>query len=420
MLLQMRWIRIYNKFYSVRNRKTSVVKQWVRWLMMGGVWTLLQACGGQAPTSDNAAPLSEAASLGQVIFHDEALSASGQMSCATCHDPTRGHASPFDSPVAFGGPLFQKDQALTDKRAEVSGMRLPPAIRYLKFNTAFQLDTDGTPMGGFFWDGRANSLAEQARKPFLGANEMANASAQSVIDKLRNRPYAKRFQQVFGAGIFNDAEVALDRVAFALERYQMEDADFASFTSKFDAVNAGQATFTAQELRGLTWFNRADKGNCTACHPSTKPGNAPAALFTDFTYDSLGVARNADIAANVPGFYDLGLCGPMRVDLMARQDLCGKFKVPSLRNVALRKRFFHNGQFDNLREVVRFYVTRDITPAAWYPADTYDDLPENLRGNVNVTEGPYNRLPTLPPALTDAQIDDLVTFLKTLTDGYRP
>jgi len=374
---------------------------------------LLTACGG-AREATSATSLSEAALLGQEIFKDESLSASGQMSCATCHDPSIGHASPFTSPVAFGGANFPNDTS-----AGVSGLRLPPAIRYLKFNAAFRIDADGTPAGGFFWDGRANSLAEQARKPFLGANEMANADAQDVINKLQLRPYANRFKQLFGATIFNDPEKALDRVAFALERYQMEDPDFAPFTSKFDAVNAGRATFTEQELRGLTWFNRRDKGNCAACHPSTSAGNAPAALFTDFTYDSLGVPRNGNIAANATSsFFDMGLCGPARTDLTQRTDLCGKFKVPSLRNVALRQRFFHNGAFGNLRDVVQFYVTRDLTPAVWYPGDVYDDLPANLRGNVNVTEGPYNRVPGQAAALSNAEIDDLVAFLRTLTDGF--
>lgn len=376
------------------------------------VWAL-QGCGGgtSAPSAD--ATMSNAALIGKEIFHDQRLSASGQMSCASCHAPQLGHASPLSAPVAFGGPGLN-----------APGLRVPPAIGYLKFNTAFGFDAEGTPTGGFFWDGRANSLAEQARKPFLAPNEMANADAQAVIVRLANASYAARFRQVFGDTIFSDPEAAFDRVAYALERYQIEDKDFAPFSSKFDAVNAGQASFTEQELRGLTWFNRADKGNCAACHPSTRPGNAPAALFTDFTYDSLGVPRNSAIAANADAsFFDLGLCGPVRSDLAGRTDLCGKFKVPSLRNVALRKRYFHNGRFDQLTDVVRFYVTRDSTNAfnqpIWYPSDFYDDLPPALRGNVNVTEAPYNRRGQAA-ALTEQEIADLVAFLKTLTDGYTP
>ncbi|WP_408596127.1 cytochrome-c peroxidase [Limnohabitans sp.] len=376
------------------------------------VCLVLTACGGGSTSTGS--PMSAAALLGQDIFKDTRLSGSGRMSCATCHDPDLGHASPFDTPVALGGVNL-----------DLPGLRLPPAIRYLRYNGAFSLAADGSASGGFFWDGRANSLAEQAGGPLLNDHEMANASVEDVVQKIASAPYAAKFKQVFGADIFNDPQVAFDRVRHALARYQQEDGDFASFSSKFDAVNAGRAAFTAQELRGLAWFSRADKGNCAACHPSTRPDNAPAALFTDFSYDSLGVPRNSAVARNSDAtFFDLGLCGPVRTDLSARTELCGAFKVPSLRNVALRKRFFHNGRFDNLRQAIQFYVTRDTQAQLWYPqdplgnVDVYNDLPSLLRGNVNVTEAPYNRPRGQSAALNDSEIDDMVAFLGTLTDGF--
>ncbi len=373
--------------------------------------TLLTACGGGSGAANNTESMSAAAQLGQLIFKDPSLSATGTMSCQTCHDPSLGHASPFAQAVVDVGPA-----------ANQKGLRTPPAINYLKFNGPFIFD-GGTPKGGFFWDGRVNTLAAQAKGPFLSVAEMANGDAATVIAKLRTAAYADQFKKVFGADIFNNADTAFDRVAFALERYQMEDADFAPFTSKFDAVNQGKEAFTPQELKGLVWFNRADKGNCAACHPSTKPDNAPAALFTDFSYDSLGVPRNPDIAANSDAnFYDKGLCngGPTALNLSARTDLCGKFKVPSLRNVAKRKRFFHNGKFTTLEEVVNFYITRDTNPTAWYPIDhgnvlIYNDLPALERGNVNITEGPYNRT-GITPALNAQEITDLIAFLQTLSD----
>lgn len=375
--------------------------------------TFLASCGGgSGGDSASAEAMSAAAQLGELIFKDPSLSASGAMSCATCHDPSIGHASPFTTAVAFGGATLP---------LSVAGLRNPPAINYLKFNGAFKFDTDGTPMGGFFWDGRVNTLAEQAKGPFLGPAEMANADASAVIAKLRGAAYADQFKKVFGANIFNDPNTAFERVAYALERYQIEDSDFAPFNSKFDAVNQGKEAFTPEELRGLVLFNRADKGNCAACHPSTKPDNAPAALFTDFSYDSLGVPRNTDIPANAdPSFYDKGLCGPVRLDLAAKPELCGAFKVPSLRNVAKRKRFFHNGKFTTIQEVVNFYITRDTSPTNWYPTDplnvlVYNDLPALERGNVNVTEGPYNRSGQTP-ALNGQEITDLIAFLGTLSD----
>jgi cytochrome c peroxidase len=359
--------------------------------------------------------MSAAASLGELIFKDTSLSASGQMSCATCHDPNRGHASPFDTPVAFGGPHFPGDVGPT-----ASGLRAPPTLRYLRFNTAFRW-VDGQPVGGFFWDGRANSLAEQAKGPFLGPFEMGNTSVEAVVVRLASTPYAERFKVVFGADILNHPDLAFERMAFALERYQIEDPAFAPFSSKFDAVVAGRATFSPSEQRGALLFNRRDKGNCAACHPSTAAANAPGALFTDFSYDSLGVPRQPLIAANQdPAFFDLGLCGPVRNDLRERKDLCGKFKVPTLRNVALRKVFFHNGRFHRLEDVVLFYVTRDSAPSAWYPIDVYDDLPATWRGNVNTSEAPYHRSLGQTAALNALEIADLIAFLHTLTDGYTP
>lgn len=377
---------------------------------------ILSACGGSSASSQSEVAMSAAALLGQEIFKDSSLSGSGNMSCATCHKPDLGHASPFDTPVALGG--VHLDQA---------GTRVPPSLRYLRFNAAFQIGTDGTPSGGFFWDGRADTLAAQAKGPFLNAKEMANVDVADVMRKIAAAPYADKFKQVFGAEIFSDVNLAFDRVAFALERYQKEDPDFAPFSSKFDAVNAGRASFTDQELRGLAWFNRPDKGNCAACHPSTKPDNAPGALFTDFSYDNLGVPRNASIPANnVASVFDLGLCQSGRSGLAANAEFCGAFKVPSLRNVALRKHFFHNGRFSDLSQVVQFYITRDIAPVGvWYPVfdllgnPIYNDLPASpeWQKNVNTSEAPYNRR-GLTPALSASEINDLLAFLQTLTDGF--
>jgi len=180
-------------------------------------------------------------------------------------------------------------------------------------------------------------------------------------------------------------------------------------------------------LRGLALFNRPDKGNCQACHPSARGADGAPPLFTDYTYDNLGLPRNAEIPANEdPAYFDLGLCGPLRTDLEARRDLCGAFKVPTLRNVATRQVFFHNGAFKSLLDALRFYVRRDTNPEQFYPLDAdgvvdkFDDLPAELHRNVNTEEVPYERHPGQAPRLDDVEIDDVVAFLGTLTDGYDP
>ncbi|MEP6875082.1 MAG: cytochrome c peroxidase [Burkholderiales bacterium] len=381
--------------------------------------SLLAACGGGGSAASDAsvpveAPLSAQAALGEKIFSDVSLSASGRQSCATCHSPDNAHSPANALPAQFGGVLL-----------DLQGRRSTPSINYLSFNTAFYFAADGTPTGGFFWDGRAASLKDQAGLPFLTDFEMANANKADVIDKVSRATYADDFKQVFGADIFTRPDDAFDRLTLALQQYQREDTDFRPFSSKYDEFLRGMAPLSDQELRGLALFNNPVKGNCQACHPSGKAADGSFPLFTDFSYDNLGVPRNPLIVRNDdPGYFDLGLCA--RTDLTTTSDLCGAFKVPSLRNVALRQALFHNGRFGTLKEALTFYVQRDTNPEKWYPLNAdgtvkkFDDLPPQYVANVNTLEVPYNRRPGDAPALSDAEVDDVIAFLKTLTDGYAP
>lgn len=371
---------------------------------------LLAGCsdGNRNPvTADPAA----AAELGDQIFHDASLSASGQLSCASCHDPSKAHAS--DAAVNIGGAAMN-----------VSGTRNAPSLRYLDLTPAFFFDRDGTPTGGFDRDGRANSLIEQARRPFLAPHEMDNASPAAVVARLKAAPYAEDFRKLFGADIFEQGDSAFERALLALAAYQLKDSQFHPYSSKYDDFLRGRASLTPQERRGLALFNDPQRGNCAGCHPSARGSRGELPLFTDFTYDNLGVPRNPGIPANAdPAYFDLGLCGPDRTDLdtsmPADRSLCGAFKVPTLRNIAKTAPYFHNGRFETLKEALSFYVTRDTRPQDWYADvnDKFDDLPAEYKTNVNQTEVPYNRRAGDAPALSDADIDDVIAFLNTLTDA---
>lgn len=391
----------FNPALRIRSRR------WALLLLVAAV----SGCDGNSAAGDPAA-LTSAAKLGELIFNDAALSASGALSCAGCHVRAQGFAD---------GVVVNRGGAGMDR----SGLRNTPSLTYLDLTPAFFFDDGGTPVGGFNRDGRARSLIEQARRPFLAAHEMANASPAAVIAKLQAAPYAGDFKAVFGADIFDRGEQAMERALFALGSYQREDPDFHSYSSKYDAFLAGTTPLTASELRGLALFNNPQKGNCAACHVSSRGSDGSPPLFTDFTYDNIGVPRNADIPANSDSsYFDLGLCGPERSDLADRGDLCGGFKVPSLRNVDITAPYFHNGRFATLEETLRFYVRRDTHPEEWYPRDAdgtvhkFDDLPPAYRANVNTSEAPYNRRPGDDPALSETEIADVVAFLKTLTDGY--
>jgi cytochrome c peroxidase len=385
----------------------------------------LCACGGGRSNDAAALPatgtasggsadaLSAAAQLGKKIFNDASLSASGRQSCASCHDPATAHGAPNALAAQLGGAGLDQQ-----------GGRSAGSIRYLAANTAFHFAGDGTPTGGFFWDGRADSLQAQAGAPLLNPKEMANASKAEVVGRLSNAAYAQEFRAIYGAGIFDDVDAAFQRLTLAVQQFELEDPSFRPFSSKYDEFLRGRAQLSAQELRGFVLFNAPAKGNCAACHPSGRGADGSFPLFTDFTYDNLGVPRNPELAQNAdPTYFDLGLCARSKNDLTGRSDLCGAFKVPSLRNVAVRKSFFHNGVFKSLKQVVAFYAQRDTQPEQWYPlnadgsVDKFDDLPPAYRINVNTQEGPLNRHVGDAPALSDAEIDDLVAFLGTLTDA---
>jgi cytochrome c peroxidase len=213
----------------------------------------------------------------------------------------------------------------------------------------------------------------------------------------------------------------------ALETYEQSQAEFHPFTSKYDAYLRDEVELSPAEQRGLAAFNDMKKGNCASCHPGNHKNPANHfPIFTDFGYVALAVPRNRSLPANAdPDFRDLGLCGPLRVDLKDRPEYCGLFRTPSLRNVALRKNFFHNGAMHSLRDVVAFYATRDVTPKRWYGVGTdhrtrrYDDLPEAYWKNVN-QDVPFKPRADGRPRLDDRDVDDIVAFLRTLTDGYQP
>jgi cytochrome c peroxidase len=367
--------------------------------------------------------MSARAELGKLIFFDPSLSASGKMSCVSCHSPEHAYGPPNGLAVQLGGADLHRP-----------GTRSVPSLRYLTFTPLFSRhyytpaseDTeDEGPTGGFMRDGAAATLHDQAAFPLLNPNEMANANAADAATRLKHSAYAQTFVKLFGAQAFAHPEDALLHAGEALEAFETEDTSFHPYTSKFDAVMSGHADFTAQELRGYALFNNPDKGNCAKCHiDSPGPGGRPA-QFADFSFLALGVPRNPEIPANRdPRYFDLGLCGPYRHDLAGETNFCGMFKSPTLRNVATRSVFFHNGRFHTLVDVMRFYVERDTNPRKWYPArangkvDKYDDLPQRYRDNVDVADAPLDRKAGAKPALNEAEIRDVIAFMKTLNDGY--
>jgi cytochrome c peroxidase len=345
------------------------------------------------------------------------------MACTTCHDPR----------FAFG-PANGRDVQLGGKTMQDPGLRAVPSLRYLQAVPQFaehyyesddegDASVDNGPTGGLTWDGRVDRLRDQARLPLLSPFEMANSEAADVVTKVRTAGYSDELRRIFGDRIFDRSEEAFAAVVEALEVYQQNAVEFYPYSSRYDAYLAGRAQLSPQEKRGLALFNDPAKGNCASCHRSAPGNDGTPPQFTDYGLIALGVPRNPDIPANAdPHFYDLGACGPLRSDLAARGEFCGLFRTPSLRNVALRKAFFHNGAVHGLREVIAFYVERDTNPVKWYPRDAdgtvrkYDDLPAQYQYNIN-SESPFGKRASNQPALSASDIDDIVAFLGSLTDA---
>jgi cytochrome c peroxidase len=418
--------------------------------------------------------LSVVAQLGRKMFFDPSLSASGQLSCASCHNPANAYGPANGLAVQFGGRNLRN-----------AGLRAVPSLTYVGSTPIFTIgpnsniaDNDGPPQtrvpapgvktasvakadaaaakatyetaprggpdwaagvmlllaeaddtvprGGLDRDGRANTIQTQALGALLDPREMGNSSAAEVLDHIKQAPYAEDMKDLFGPTLFEQPFLALDEALFAIVRYQLEEQSFHSYNSKFDAYLAGTTKLSEAEARGLKLFEDPHKGNCSSCHIDkvSRDGRLQP-TFTDYQFEALGAPRNADIPANSdPSYYDLGLCGPLRKDFADTGVYCGLFKTPSLRNVATRKVFFHNGVFHSLEEVMHFYVERETNPAKWYPRlangeiDRYNDLPARYKQNINAVDAPFNRKEGDEPALNDAEIADVIAFLKTLTDGY--
>lgn len=374
--------------------------------------------------------------LGELLFKDINLSLNRNQSCESCHTlsqvlmPTEVKPGVFrikpQPAEGFVDPAnVQNGTAVSDGSVDrLNGGLNAPSIAYAAFSPAFHFDGE-LFIGGQFWNGRARDLIEQAQGPFVNPVEMAMPDEASVIERLKeNKKYISKFKSVFGIDLMaNDLDIHSAYVAMATAIATFERSrSFNKFNSKFDYEGAGITSYNEAEQRGADLFDDPEKAKCGLCHVTEGvAGDGTPALLTDFSYDNLGTPPNPQIPDS-PAF-DPGLLGNPNLDAARGEpstvdEVEGRQKVMSLRNIALTAPYMHNGVFKTLKEVVHFYNTRDVLPECVDPADATNPgfgktcWPKGEFHSTRNTEELGNL------GLTDQEEDDIVAYLKTFTDNY--
>ncbi len=365
-------------------------------IIIAGSILLLNACKKEeAPTFVQPVVPGTKVSLGELIFSDVNLSTPIGQSCGSCHASSVSFSDPSHNMVSPGAA------------PGLAGNRNAPMASYTMFFPPFHYSVEDTTYeGGLFWDGRANTLEEQAMKPFVNPLEMNNPTLNTVVAKVKAAVYYPLYKKLYGD--ITDSTKAIANIVDAIATFE-RSPELNPFTSKYDYYLQGKAMLTSQELLGLNLFNDTLKAKCGNCHLTTPDPASGKILFTDFTYNSDGVPANpfnpfyALPPANNPAglnYVDLGLGG-----ILNDPTLTGNFRVSSLRNIAVTAPYFHNGVFGTLEEVVHFYNVRDVPGSGIAPPEVADNIDTEETGNQH---------------LTLAEEAAIVAFLKTLTDGYKP
>lgn len=343
------------------------------------------------------------ADLGRALFFDARLSAGGSQSCSSCHDPARAFSESRDNGVGRAASLGDDGQSLGDRNA--------PSLTYANLTPAFGKHPDGGYYGGLFVDGRAATLAEQAREPILNPAEMA-LPVTVLIDRLaQNAAYADGFPKLLGPSAIATPENALQSVATAIAAFEATN-EFAPFDSKYDRYLRGEVELTREEELGRILFF-SELINCNRCHLVDRREHQAREVFTNYRYHNIGIPVNRHVRernGRAASYADTGLAqNPAANEAASR----GRFRVPSLRNVAVTGPYMHNGVFRELETAILFYnrflfgnPDNSINPETGRPWGT-PEVPDTV--DVSLLRGGQ--------PLTPERVAFLVAFLRTLTDA---
>lgn len=380
----------------------------------------LIGCGGDDDNSENLA-FETKATLGEALFSDVNLSANRTQSCATCHNPehafiddrvnTTSHSADAPGSVSLG------DDGVS------LGDRNTPTAAYARFSPEFgegtrqrlnsqQSDYEGF-IGGQFHDGRASTLAEQAEAPPLNSIEMGMPDEASVVERLmEDSDYVDSFKSLYGDDIWDNTDAAYEAMGDAIAAFEETDV-FAPFDSKYDRSLTGDYLYDplSKAALGKALFFSQQFTNCATCH-QLNANSSKTETFSGYEYHNIGVPEHQDVRlanGSVDGFVDQGL---LDNDAVTDTAQTGKYKVPTLRNVAVTGPYMHNGMFADLDTVIRFYDHfLDGSSNTLNPETGLVWADPEVSENISFTELEDGSL------LDEDDVDALVCFLRTLTDA---
>jgi len=364
---------------------------------------LFSGCGSNSEVSTK---IQTRVALGKLLFSDKDLSLNRTQSCATCHSPDNGFVDTRDNGIKSMVSLGDNGVSLGDRNA--------PSAGYASLSPSFHFDeVKGEYIGGQFWDGRAADLAKQAEGPPTNPGEMAMPDKRSVSNRLMEKSeYVTAFKTLYGDNVFDNSDIAYSSMSDAIAEFEKTD-EFAPFDSKYDRYLKGEYTLSGQEELGMTLFFSQANTNCAKCHQLKSKSESANETFSNYEYHNTGVPKNSKLlllnttlGAN---FIDTGL---LRNPAITDEKQKGKFKVPTLRNIAVTAPYMHNGVFSKLRTVLEFYDH-------FIPNSEHTINPETgliwAEAEVNTTVNKDEL--TSAKVMSDAKIDAMIAFLKILTDA---
>ena len=361
---------------------------------------LFTACSNTTLTKEEIAQKTKMKEqLGKVLYFDKNLSKNRTQACATCHNPEAGFVDDRDNGIEAMASLGDDGHSLGDRQA--------PSAAYAMFSPIFHYDKKKKLYkGGQFWDGREDTLAGQAGGPPLNPIEMGMTSKETTVQRIQENPYyVSTFKDIYGEDIFKSADKSYSAMADSIEKFE-QTKEFAPFDSKYDRYLEGKYDLTPLEDLGRTLFFSNNNNSCATCH-ILKGEDKKGETFTNYEYHNIGTPINHTLRAkNGVTDIDLGLLNNPNVNDEKQK---GKYKVPTLRNVAVTAPYMHNGVFKDLKTVVEFYdkynnperKTNPETGKVW-------DEPE-VKETISLEELKAKKQ-------SDRKVDALVAFMKLLTD----